>query len=173
MNKEDFYHDFLLIREMRAPTSKRYRMLGELLSANPNAWQVVGITYGALSVFAGNNFEYKSRMGINRAHIVDRHQTYTTMLEGPIMELDEWWQFYVENDQTILSTSTENMKKKKTNPKLIYSVDANLGLFRSKGFAWSHKEPEIKFLQELYQKTIIDTNYNPHDALVERAKVPW
>ena len=37
MTPEDFYHDFLLIRKMRAPTSKRYRMLGELFATNPDA----------------------------------------------------------------------------------------------------------------------------------------
>ena len=61
MNKEDFYHDFLLIRKMRAPTNKRYRMLGELFAVNPDAWRVIGITEAAVKVFAKHNFKRVSR----------------------------------------------------------------------------------------------------------------
>ena len=91
MTKEDFYHDFLLIRQMRAPTRKRYRMLGELFAVNPDAWRVVGITENALKVFAEHDFKRVSRMGINRSHLVERVQTYTTMLEGSLMECEDWW----------------------------------------------------------------------------------
>lgn len=150
MTPEDFYHDFLLIRKMRAPTSKRYRMLGELFAVNPNAWRVVGITENALQVFAEHGFKRASRMGINRSHMVDRIKTYTTMLEGPLMECDEWWQFYVDTDKTILATSTENMGKGEWSK--IYDIDPALGLFKSQGFAWKHKDPEITFLKETLDK---------------------
>lgn len=145
MNKEDLYHDYLLIRDMRAPTSKRARMLGELLSLCPDTWQVIGITEDALRVFAEHDFKKVSRMGINRSHLVDRHKTYTTMLDGPLMECDEWWKFYRDNDNTILATSSENMTN--TFGK-IYDVDTSLGLFKSRGFAWKHNKEEIKFLKE-------------------------
>lgn len=151
MNKEDFYHDFLLIRQMRAPTSKRYRMLGELFAVNPNAWRVIGITENALKVFAEHGFKRVSRMGINRSHLVDRIQTYTNMLEGPLMDCDEWWNFYVETDKTILATSTENMGKGEWSK--VYDIDTSLGLFQSHGFAWRHKDPEINFLKEMYNGT--------------------
>ena len=150
MTKEDFYHDFLLIRQMRVPTSKRYRMLGELLAAHEDHWQVVGITENALHVFAEHDFKRVSRMGINRSHLVDRVKTYTTMLEGPLMELDTWWKFYRDNDTTILATSSENMSNGFSK---IYDIDTELGLFKSHGFAWRHKEPEINFLKETIQLT--------------------
>lgn len=148
MSPEDFYHDFLLIRQMRAPTSKRYRMLGELFAVHEDAWQVIGITENALQVFAQNNFKRVSRMGINRSHLIDRVKTYTTMLEGPLMECEEWWTFYKENDKTILATSSENMSNGFSK---VYDVDPNLGLFKTHGFAWRHKDPEINFLKELQQ----------------------
>jgi hypothetical protein len=148
MTPEDFYHDFLLIRNMRAPTGKRYRMLGELFAVNPNAWRVIGITEAAVKVFAEHGFKRVSRMGINRSHLVDRIQTYTTMLEGPLMDCDEWWNFYVDTDKTILATSTENMGKGEWSK--VYDIDTSLGLFQSQGFAWRHKDPEINFLKELY-----------------------
>lgn len=146
MTKEDFYHDFLLIRKMRAPTTKRYRMLGELFAVNPNAWRVVGVTENALRVFAEHDFKRVSRMGVNRSHLVDRIDTYTTMLEGPLMKCEDWWNFYVDTDKTVLATSTENMGKGEWSK--IYDIAPSLGLFQSQGFAWRHKEPEIKFLKE-------------------------
>ena len=153
MNKEDFYHDFLLIRKMRAPTNKRYRMLGELFAVNPNAWRVIGITENALKVFAEHDFKRASRMGINRSHLVERIQTYTTMLEGPLMECEEWWNFYVDTDKTVLATSTENMGKGEWSK--IYDIDPSLKLFQSQGFAWCHKEPEITFLKETLDNLVI------------------
>jgi hypothetical protein len=152
MTPEDFYHDFLLIREMRAPTSKRYRMLGELFAVNPDAWRVIGVTEAAVKVFAKHDFKRVSRMGINRSHLVDRIKTYTTMLEGPLMECDEWWNFYVDTDKTILSTSTENMSKGELSK--VYNIDPALELFKSHGFAWRHKDPEIQFLKETLDKFV-------------------
>lgn len=149
MTKEDFYHDFLLIRNMRAPTGKRARMLGELFSLCDDHWQVIGITENALRVFAEHNFKRVSRMGINRSHLVDRHKTYTTMLDGPLLELDAWWKFYRGNDTTILATSSENMSNGFSK---VYNIDPALGLFKSHGFAWRHKEPEIQFLKETLDK---------------------
>lgn len=149
MTKQDFYHDFLLIRRMKAPTHKRARMLTELLSLNEDHWQVIGITEKALDVFVENNFKRVSRMGINRSHLVDRHKTYTIMLDGDLMSLDEWWKFYRQNDKTILATSAENTTN---NFSRTFEVDPALGLFKQKGFAWSHKKPEIEFLQQLHEQ---------------------
>jgi hypothetical protein len=92
-------------------------------------------------------------MGINRSHLVDRIQTYTTMLEGPLMECDEWWNFYVDTDKTVLATSTENMGKGEWSK--IYNIDPSLKLFQSQGFAWRHKDPEITFLKETLDNLVI------------------
>lgn len=150
MTKEDFYHDFLLIRKMRVPINKRYRILSELLGCYENAWRVTGVTYNALKVFSDLHFRRESGMGINRSHIVDRKSTYVTMLEGPLMECDEWWNFYLDNDKTILATSAENMSNGFSE---IFDVDSTLGLFKPQGFAWRHKDPEINFLKETYELT--------------------
>ena len=149
MNKEDFYHDFLLIRQMRVPINKRYRILGEMFGAHEDHWQVVGITEHALQKFAEHDFKRVSSIGINRSHLVDRVKTFTTMLEGPLMDIDEWWTFYRENDKTILATSSENMSNGFSK---VYDIDPSLGLFKSHGFAWRHKDPEIQFLKETLDK---------------------
>jgi hypothetical protein len=62
------------------------------------------------------------------------------------MECEEWWDFYVDTDKTVLATSTENMGKGEWSK--VYDIDTSLGLFRGQGFAWRHKEPEINFLKE-------------------------
>ena len=151
MTKDDFYHDFLLIRKMRAPTRKRCRMLGELFACDPDAWRVVGITEEALKIFATHNFNRVSRMGVNRSHLVDRNTTYTTMIEGPLLEKNKWWNFYRRNDKTILATSSENMSN---NFSTVYDIDASLDLFKSQGFAWRHREPEVLYLKEVARKNL-------------------
>ena len=149
MTKEDFYHDYLLVRQMRVPVNKRYRILSELLGSYENAWRVVGITENALNVFKEYSFRRESGMGINRSHIIDRKTTYTYMLEGPLMECDEWWDYYLENDKTVLATSKENMSNGFSK---VYDIDPDLGLFKPQGFAWRHKDPEINFLKETVDK---------------------
>lgn len=148
MIKEALYHDFLLIRQMKATTSKKVRMFSELLAEHPDHWQVIGITEEALKVFANHDFKRVSRMGLNRSHLVDRHKTYTTMIEGPLMDLEEWYRFYRENDLTIIATSSENISG---NFSKVYHVDPSLNLFKSSGFSWRHKKDEIEFLKETYQ----------------------
>lgn len=146
MLKENLYHDYLLIRSMRAPSKTQARLLGELLALCPDHWQVIGITEDALQVFAEHDYRRVSRMGINRSHLVDRYKTFITMLEEPLMECDEWWNFYRNNDTTVLATSTENSKNSFSK---IYDIDTSLGLFKSRGFGWRHTKEEIKFLKEI------------------------
>jgi hypothetical protein len=149
MNNEQFYQDFLAIRNMNSPTNKKVRMLGEMLGSYENFWQITGITLEALKKFKENDFKRKSRMGINRSHKVDRHKTYTTMLEGPIMDCDTWWKFYTENDKTVLATSSEN----NTNTfSKIFPIKKQDNLFKSTGFAWRHSLQEQNVLKNIAKK---------------------
>ena len=154
MTKEDFYHDYLLLREMKIPTPRKCRMLGELLSSHPDNWRVVGVTKNSLIRFKEHDFFRESRMGINRSHIVDRNKTFKTMLEGPLMDCDTWWKFYVDNDRTILSTSSENLSKKEGAQSKVYDIDDSIGLFKSRGFSWTHNLAEVEFLRYTYSKRI-------------------
>ena len=121
-------------------------MLSEMIAEYEHIWQVVGITENALSIFARHGYRKVSKMGINRSHKVDRHKTYTIMLTGPLMTCDEWWQFFIDNDKTILATSSENLSG---NMSKIYDIDPSLGLFKSSGFAWKHSKKEREFLESL------------------------
>lgn len=145
MKCSDLHHDYLLICEMRSDIKHRCRMLTELMSQYKWAWRVVGITEAALERFAQHSFKKRSRMGINRSHIIPRIDTYTRWINSPIEDVDCWWQDYIQSDVTILSTSTENMKGITLK---WYPVPE--GLFQTYGYAWRHQRAEIDWLSTLY-----------------------
>lgn len=145
--KDDLYHDFLLISQMKASEKTKVKFLTELFSETENPWRVVGITKNALEVFKNYDFKRVSRMGINRSHINDRKTTYTKMLNSVFKNSTEWWDYYYENDKTIFATSSENMSSSLQN--VIYYKNSEV-LFKSKGYAWTHrKNNEVPYLKKL------------------------
>ena len=151
MEKNEIFHDFRLICKMKAPISIKTSILTRLLVAQPNSWRVVGITDEALNIFMVNAFKYKPRMGINRSHIESRSDIYKIMLQTEYSSCDEWWNFHLENDKTILATSSENLKNTFSK---IYPLDECLSLFKSNGFGWKHGKNEENFLRDLYRQKI-------------------
>lgn len=145
MKIDHLFNDYLLIKKMQAPLKIKRRMLGELFSQWPGAWKVVGVTEKALQRFNEHSFERKSRMGINRSHLVERNKTFDEMLARE-MEPSSWWEFYVERDRTVLATSSENMSKRSIDFIPIHED----GLFLSKGYAWRHGLAEAAKLRALY-----------------------
>ena len=71
--------------------------------------------------------------------------TSKEMLEGPLMDIDTWWEFYKNNDITVLATATENKSKEKEVIK--YKVPS--GLFETQGFAARVGPEEVEFLKGL------------------------
>ncbi len=150
--KEILFHDYLLIKQMKAPNETKIKLLSTLFSVNSNCWRVIGITPKALEIFAKNNFKKSSRMGINRSHLVQRHDHYKSILENNITNESNFWEIYFNNDATILSTSTENMTASNAFIKESFAVpDDQRQLFRTSGYAWKHKKEEEDFLKQLYQ----------------------
>jgi hypothetical protein len=139
MTKEDFYDDFLLIRQMKVRLERKVRLLTELLAEYPEMWLVTGVTEKALKIFFENNFRRKPKIGINRSHINDRSEIYKKMLNGEFEDCEKWWNFYLKNDKTILTTTTENKTGIWSN---IYDIEPNLNLFRNQGFSWKHGKKE-------------------------------
>ena len=137
----DLHHDYLLITKMNVPTKRKIRLLTELFGETENPWRVVGITKAALNIFKENEFNKIKRMGINRSHIVDRKESYTYMLENVFQDSDSWWEYYYENDKTILATSSENMS---SNSSDVIEFDNNDMLFKSSGFNWSYRKKKGK-----------------------------
>jgi hypothetical protein len=149
MNKEEAFHDYLKIKEMVGLNlNQKCRILSEYLGNYDNCWRVVGITEDALEVFSKNNFKKTSGMRINRSHIVDRNETYTKLLTEDF-DCDTFWNTFLENDKTILSTSSENMSKKSSR---VIEIKTTGKLFKSSGFSWRHTREESSFLKEMYEK---------------------
>lgn len=143
----DLHHDYLLITKMTVPVNRKIRLLSELFGETENPWRVIGITRAALNIFKENGFNKVKRMGINRAHLVDRKTSHKYMLENVFKEPDDWWEYYYENDKTILATSSENMSSSFSE---IYYFENNDQLFKSSGFNWSYRKKKEKvFLEKL------------------------
>ncbi len=154
MDKDDIFHDYKLVCNMKAPFKIKVKMLTFLFSAQLNPWRVVGITEAALKVFKNYNFKKESYMGINRAHINGRNETYREMMNKTFKDCSEWWEFYYENDKTILAMSTEN-KKEIFSKK--FDINEDLALFKNRGYSWTHNIKERDFLNNLYNKQIKTT----------------
>jgi hypothetical protein len=148
--KNDIYKNYLLVLQMATSTARKIRILTEIFADNPDCWRVVGITKSALKRFKDFKFKRASRMGINRSHIVDRNKTYRRLIEHPIYDIDAFWQFYEENDKTVLSTSSENMSGLDIEAVIPVNV---VDLFKNSGFAWRHSKAEVSFLKGLYDTT--------------------
>ena len=147
MERDNLYHDYNLIFQMKCSIQRKIRLLSELFADAPEPWRVTGITKEALEIFKKHNFKRVSKMGINRSHKVDRYKTYKTMLENKFIDVNEWWNLYLTNDQTILATSNENLSSKFSK---IIEINPSDGLFKNSGFGWKHGKKEEAFLREMY-----------------------
>jgi hypothetical protein len=65
----------------------------------------------------------------------------------------EWWQYYFDNDETYLTTSSENMKKS-NHSEIITFENPGFHLFRLVGYKWKHGPEEVELLRILYDRHI-------------------
>jgi hypothetical protein len=147
--KEAIYHDYLIIKNMKSSMFAKSRSLSHIICEWKDYWKVIGITKEALKIFSKNDFKSKSRLGIQRAHITqDRIVTNEYLLTNDL-SFDEFWSYLIENDKTVLATSSEN---KRNDFGEIIKIDENLDLFSARGFGWKHNKTEIEFLTKLWIK---------------------
>lgn len=64
------------------------------------------------------------------------------------LSFDEWLELYLRSDQTVLATSSENMKGLALE---YFPIPVSLGLFRSTGYKWRHSSEERQYLRRLHQ----------------------
>jgi hypothetical protein len=140
------YDAYLKIFDMGLRDGIRREMLTWAITENPDHWPVVGVTPDALERFSQHDFQCVSRIGIHRSHLADRRVWQSVML-AERLSFDDWLDLYIRSDQTVLATSSENMKG--TIPKYI-PIPLSLGLFRSTGYKWRHTSKEREYLRALY-----------------------
>ena len=145
--KDIIFGGFLALQKMKGvPVNVKHRMLTNLMAMNKNSWKVVGITQAALKKFVDNNFNRPK--GVNRSHIHQRSETTKYLFSRTDWDRDCWWDYYTKRDITILATSSENMDKKED----VSKFDVPVGLFKTRGFAFTVKDAEKKFLKEISKK---------------------
>ena len=160
-NKDNMKDNLKKIRSMEnIYWSNRSGMLTRCLENWDNPYRFNIITKDALKLYAEHDFKRVSRMGINRSHKVGRVHIHKKLMEEPGL-LDqpgnEWWDYYYENDECILATSTENRKVDKGElPKEnLIKMEFEKGMFNSSGKNnYSHNKKEEEYLRKLYEKVM-------------------
>ena len=151
--KEELHNIYKAILESSVSSNKKEKMLNSVFGFEPWSWRVVGISKIAINEFKNNNFNYKSGTFQRDHYFQARYVTLRKMLEK-LMPLDDWWNWYWENDKTILVTKTEHNKKSYNFNKDIIEIDWSLGYFESGstlGFNYTKKR-EVLFLKSLIEE---------------------
>lgn len=144
------YDAYLAIYDMKLRDGLRREMLTWAFAEYPGHWPVVGITTAALNRFAEHDFQRVSKMGIHRAHLVNRRDWQSAMLANRLA-FDEWLALYEQSDRTVLATSSENMKG---GDLIFVPIARELGLFRSTVYLWRHTAAEREFLRDLHSRMV-------------------
>ena len=157
--KNELYKIYLAIFNLdpeKESIQRKCTIMTALMGGKKWSWRVVGITKDALQVYANQDFKQKSHSSIQRAHIKDRKDMYGELLSRKY-EINEWWNYFWDNDKTIISTSSENNTNKFSEIYEIKQPDNwDDWLFRSSvvGFRFRPKV-EGEFLRKLYNETQI------------------
>ncbi len=156
MTKEEIYHDYLLICKMKAPIKSRAAIMTLLFKNYLNSWRVTGITEEALKAYKEANFKRENlKVKLERAHLSQRQGTFINMmnktLSQPNEDLDDWWKYYYENDETIIALKSENQDVAKCKR---FVIDNALGLFMRTSMGWKLTKREREYLEKLYYSEI-------------------
>lgn len=130
------------------------RMLTGLMASRPWSWRVIGITPAALEVFKENDFK-RPAGEIQRGHKEDRASTARAVYQDrdKPMLLPEFFEFFLERDQTVLMTKAENRHRPGGKFPRYIRVPQKLELFPCGTLVgWQHRKAETEFLRELYAK---------------------
>jgi len=130
------------------------RMLTGLMGSRPWSWRVIGITSDALDIFSKNDFKRPAGQ-IQRGHRDDRASTARALFfERDIpMPLDEFFEFFLQRDQTVLMTKSENKHRPGGEFPAFIAIDAQLALFPCGTLVgWQHRKAEVDFLRALHAK---------------------
>ena len=109
MRHEEYLH-ILTSRYYQANPKRARKAVEALCDFGEVGWRVIGVTKDALALW-----QEQGRVGggkIKRGHIEDRCITYKHLVDSPIYDAHEWWQYAFSHDKTILVTAKENRKNR-------------------------------------------------------------
>ena len=131
--------------------NKKEKTLNILLAYEPWSWRVVGISKKAIKMFKANKFRKLKKDGPQRDHFFqERNVTIRKMMEK-VMPFATWWDWFWENDRTLIITKEEHAKKSLDYKNDIIKIDNNLGLFRTMktvGYSF-YPDYEAKLVEKL------------------------
>jgi len=131
--------------------NKKEKTLNILLAYEPWSWRVVGISKKAIKMFKANKFRKLKKDGPQRDHFFqERNVTIRKMMEK-VMPFETWWDWFWENDRTLIITKEEHAKKSLDYKNDIIKIDNNLGLFRTMktvGYSF-YPDYEAKLVEKL------------------------
>lgn len=106
--KEEIYKLYQAIFHSELHDKKK-KLMTYIFAWYPWSWRIVGISKGAFTKISGVEFNSCPK-GIVRDHFLqDRNDTYKMMLDcSDPLDLQEWWQLFWQNDQTIMMTKNEH-----------------------------------------------------------------
>ena len=107
-NYTTLHQRYLTILEWEElPIETKRKMIEEIVGLLPGGgWHVKGATVDALSTLAES--DYKKATGVVRGHLNRRQDTYYHLINNPILDAKEWFDYIMENSTTYLCTKTEN-----------------------------------------------------------------
>lgn len=89
------------------PAKTLRTVLTELLYAEPSAWRAVGVTRAALAAYRAAGF--RPTVGIERAHLIDRHRTIAALLDRPEpLTQEALLRLWHEADAVVIALRAEN-----------------------------------------------------------------
>ena len=131
--------------------NKKEKTLNILLAYEPWSWREVGISKKAIKMFKANKFRKLKKDGPQRDHFFqERNVTIRKMMEK-VMPFETWWDWFWENDRTLIITKEEHAKKSLDYKNDIIKIDNNLGLFRTMktvGYSF-YPDYEAKLVEQL------------------------
>ena len=151
IEKNTIYDLYKLIHKSHFFLAKKRSLMCSALDFETWSWRVVLISEEAVKEIARNNFN-KPVGKLERDHTVTRAKMYGKMFEDEVpMPIDEWWNWFWENDKTTLMTTEQHRNRNARDCGKTYAVDPALGYFvNGKVAGWNQTQArEGAFIRQL------------------------
>lgn len=149
---QSFYLSCREMIEQGIPRRGVQRAFEELVYSvvGKDSWRPTHVSRQALEECVAGNTRAVQRAHGSLGDRKDRFVRTLEILEGPPVEFDAWWGFFLQHDKTILITRKEHGSGKKfTEAELIPTPEWSEGMFENSGFnVRLRKRVEIVWMQD-------------------------